>query len=144
MKWILHVVAAATFCLGLVLALGVAVAQEEVDVRPASVAAESWLELLDTGRFGESWVQGAATFKGAISRTAWETAVQQARGTVGNLVKRKIRSARHATSLPNAPAGEYVVIQNDVTFENRPLASETVTMMKQPDGTWRAAGYFIH
>ena len=122
----------------------VALAQEEVDVRPASAAAESWLGLVDAGRYGESWTQGAATFKGAISRVDWETAAQQARGSVGGLVKRKIRSARHAMSLPNAPAGEYVVIQNDVAFENRPLAAETVTMMKQADGSWRVAGYFIH
>ena len=126
------------------IAAAVAFAQEEVDVRPASAAAESWLGLVDAGRYGESWAQGAATFKGAISRVDWETAAQQARGSVGGLVKRKIRSARHALSLPNAPAGEYVVIQNDVTFENRPLAAETVTVMKQPDGSWRVAGYFIH
>ena len=119
-------------------------AQEEIDVRPASAAAESWLELVDTGRFGESWERGAATFKSAITRVAWETGVQQARGMVGGLVKRKIRSARHAFTLPNAPEGEYVVIQNDVAFENRPLAAETVTMMKQADGSWRVAGYFIH
>ena len=134
----------ASLAAALLLAGSAALAQEEVDVRPASTAAASWLELVDAGRYGESWAQGAATFKGAISRIDWETAAQQARGSVGGLVKRKIRSARHALSLPNAPAGEYVVIQNDVTFENRPLAAETVTMMKQADGSWRVAGYFIH
>ena len=134
----------AVLVLAALIGVTVAFAQEEVDVRPASTAAESWLELVDAGRYGASWEAGAITFKSALSRTAWETAVQQARGSVGGLIKRKIRSARHAMNLPNAPQGEYVVIQNDVNFENRPLAAETVTLMKQPDGSWRVAGYFIH
>lgn len=134
----------AILVLALLIGGTLALAQEEVDVRPASAAAESWLQLVDAGRYGASWEAGAITFKAALGKASWETAVQQARGSVGGLVKRKIRSARHATNLPNAPQGEYVVIQNDVNFENRPLAAETVTMMKQPDGSWRVAGYFIH
>lgn len=126
------------------LAWTVASAQEEVDIRPASAAAESWLELVEAGRYGESWEQASVTFKDAITRVKWETTVQQARGLVGNLVKRKLRTARHVHNLPNAPEGEYVVIQNEARFENRPLASETVTLMKQADGSWRVAGYFIH
>jgi hypothetical protein len=29
-------------------------------------------------------------------------------------------------------------------FENRPLSTETVTLMRQADGSWKVAGYFIH
>ena len=138
MRFLWHAAAAAF------LAWNVASAQEEVDVCPASAAAESWLELVDAGRYGESWEQGAATFKQAIERVKWEATVQQARGMVGMLVKRKLRTARHVHNLPNAPEGEYVVIQNEARFDNRPLASETVTVMRQADGSWRVAGYFIH
>jgi hypothetical protein len=138
MRILWHAAAAA------LLAWNVAWAQEEVDVRPASAAAETWLALVDAGRYGESWDEGAATFKTAIERLKWETTVQDARGMVGNLVKRKLRTARHAHNLPNAPEGEYVVIQNEARFENRPLASETVTVMKAGRRSWRVAGYFIH
>lgn len=138
MKMILWHAAAAALLAG-----SLAVAQEEIDVRPASAAAESWLELLDKGHFGASWDEGSANFKEAITRVKWETSVEEARSKLGVLVKRKLRSARHARNLPNAPEGEYVVIQNDTRFESR-LVTETVTVMKQPDGSWRVAGYFIY
>ena len=138
MRMLWYVAAAAALLAGTL-----ARAQEEVDVRPASTAAEAWLELVDQGRFGASWDEAAITFKAAIARLKWETTVQDARNSLGVLVKRKLRSARHARNLPNAPEGEYVVIQNDTRFESR-LAIETVTMMRQPDGAWRVAGYFVH
>jgi hypothetical protein len=119
-------------------------AQEEVDVRPATRSAEAWLELIDGGQYGASWDAGAATFREAIARLKWETSLQDARAQLGAVVKRKLRSARHARNLPNSPAGEYVVIENEARFEGRPLATETITLMKQADGSWRVAGYFIH
>ncbi|HXF81037.1 MAG TPA: DUF4019 domain-containing protein, partial [Usitatibacter sp.] len=61
-----------------------------------------------------------------------------------NLIARKVRSARYTRELPNAPAGEYVVIQYDTRFERVPHAVETVTPMKDPDGTWRVSGYFVN
>ena len=119
-------------------------AQEEVDVRPATRAADEWLALVDTGRYGASWEAGAATFKEAIDRVKWETMVDAARGKIGVVLKRKLRVARHMRNLPNSPEGEYVVIENETHFENRVLSTETVTLMKQADGSWRVAGYFIH
>jgi hypothetical protein len=36
-----------------------------------------------------------------------------------------------------------VVIQFDTRFENRPLSMETVTPMREKDGSWKVSGYFI-
>jgi Protein of unknown function (DUF4019) len=36
-----------------------------------------------------------------------------------------------------------VIAQYDTSFEKKESAVETVTMMKDKDGSWRAAGYFI-
>jgi hypothetical protein len=46
-------------------------------------------------------------------------------------------------SLPGAPDGEYVVIQYRTSFENKNDAIETVTPMKDTDGTWRVSGYYV-
>ena len=43
----------------------------------------------------------------------------------------------------DAAQGEYVVIEFASRFENRPLAVETVTPMRDKDGAWRVSGYFI-
>jgi len=119
-------------------------AQEDFDSRPAIEAGDAWLALVDTERYGESWETASPSFKDAIARVPWEVAAQEAREKVGTLVKRKLRSAKSTLNPPNSPPGEYVVIQNDTVFAKRGLVMETLTLMKQPDGRWKVAGYFIH
>jgi hypothetical protein len=128
----------------LVTAAALANAQEEVDVRPATQVADAWLALVDAGRYGASWDAGAASFQEAIGRVKWETTIDAARGKLGVVAKRKLRVARYVRNLPNAPEGEYVLIENETHFENRAGSIETLSLMKQADGSWKVAGYFIH
>ena len=132
--------------LAMVLAWNVARAEseEEFDARPATEAADAWLTLVDTGRFGESWDAAAPTFREALTRLKWEVAVDEARNKVGAMLRRKMRSARSVVNPPNSAPGEYVVIEFETWFQNRPRATETVTLMKVAEGRWKAAGYFIH
>lgn len=50
---------------------------------------------------------------------------------------------QYATELPGAPDGEYVVLEFETTFEHKKKGGERVVMMKEPDGSWRAAGYYV-
>ncbi|MGZ5037978.1 MAG: DUF4019 domain-containing protein [Usitatibacter sp.] len=120
-----------------------ALADEELDTSPAMSAAQSWLSLVDAGRQDESWDQAAAIFREKIPKVKWQTAVEAARGPLGVLIARKMRSATYARTLPDAPPGDYLVIVYDSRFENLPHATETVTPMREKDGTWKVAGYFI-
>lgn len=55
-----------------------------------------------------------------------------------------MKGATYATKLPGAPDGEYVVIQYKASFANKESAVETITPMKEADGTtWHVSGYFI-
>jgi hypothetical protein len=54
-----------------------------------------------------------------------------------------VKKTQSAASLPGAPDGQYVVVQFDTVFADKPSAVETVTFMLENDGQWRAAGYFI-
>jgi hypothetical protein len=65
------------------------------------------------------------------------------RGPLGNAVSRNLLSRQYTTTLPGAPDGEYVVIQYETSFENKKVAVETVTPMKDADGHWRVSGYYI-
>ena len=98
---------------------------------------------MDSGRYGQSWEDAAELFKQTIPKLRWETTVQAVREPLGIVVGRKLRSMTYARILPNAPEGEYVVIQFDTRFENRPLSVETVTPMREKDGSWKVSGYFI-
>ncbi len=115
----------------------------EVPEDAAQAAAESWLKLVDAEQYGESWEGAAALFKGAVTRDQWVQAASGARGPLGELVSRKIRSRQYTEQVPGAPDGKYVILQFDAVFENKASAIETVTPMLDEDGVWRVSGYFI-
>jgi hypothetical protein len=109
----------------------------------AQAAAESWLKLVDAGRYGESWDAAAALFKGAVTREQWIQAASGVRGPLGALLSREIHSRDYTEQLPGAPDGKYVVLQFDAAYEKKASAVETVTPMLDDDGVWRVSGYFI-
>jgi len=109
----------------------------------AQPAAEAWLALVDAGRYGESWTEAAAYFKGAITADAWTKSVGAVRGPIGSLKSRTLLGAKPATSLPGAPDGEYVVFQFTASFDQKANAVETVTVTHEKDGVWKVSGYYV-
>jgi hypothetical protein len=117
-------------------------AQEAGIVTKAEVAAKQWLALIDSGNYAASWEQAAGTFKAGFSKEIWMKIIPD-RAPVGAAKSRKLKFAEFATSLPGTPEGKYVVIQYDTQFENWLSAIETVTLLKEKDGSWRVSDYFI-
>lgn len=118
-------------------------ADEAASQKAAEQAAQTWLALVDSGNYGESWSQASQLFKQQVTAAQWESAVKAARGPLGKLQSRQVKSAQYTRTLPGAPDGEYVVIQYGSAFENKKSATETVTPMKDKDGRWRVSGYYI-
>lgn len=127
----------------LLLLAGPSLADEKAAVSQAQAAATRWLALTDASKYGASWDEASSLFKAAITRTNWESALKGARAPLGALRARKVRAATFTRTIPGAPDGEYVVIQFDTQFENKAAAVETVTPMREKDGTWRVGGYFV-
>jgi hypothetical protein len=129
-------------------AIGIAVAtlpkaaDEQIDTVPATNAALAWLAVVDAGKYGESWQTAAEYFRDNITQSRWETLLADARGKLGHVQARKATSVQYARDLPKAPPGEYVMIQYTTRFENG-LHTETVTPMKEKDGSWKVSGYQI-
>ena len=117
--------------------------EEGVDTGPAMRAMEAWLSVLDEGRYGTGWESAAAYLREGVPKLRFETAIQAVREPLGIVVSRKIRTAQHSRVLPGAPPGDYVVMQFTTRFANGPPVVETVTAIREPDGAWKAAGYFI-
>ncbi len=109
----------------------------------AQQSAESWLALTDSGKYDDSWNEAAEAFKGAVTQDQWVSAMNAVRAPLGKIVSRKLKSVTHTKDLPNAPAGEYVVIQYETSFEKKAGAVETITPMLDKDGKWKVSGYFI-
>jgi len=115
-----------------------------VDKEKAAVnAAETWLTLVDTGKYSESWQEAAEYFRNSVEPDQWEQMLQSVRTPLGKMISRKLKTKTYKTALPGAPDGQYVVIQFETSFQNKKFAIETVTPMFDKDGRWRVSGYYI-
>ena len=112
-------------------------------VAAAQGTARAWLHLVDGGRYGESWDSAATLVRHAVTRSGWDDAVRKARGPFEPLGGRALLSASFQTRLPNAPPGQYVVLQYETKGGGGKTVIEMVTPMKDEDGRWRVAGYYI-
>lgn len=132
-----------TFLAAGLLWLGASAALSSNSSEAAQAAALHWLGLVDSGNYSQSWITASSLFREKISQSKWETAVSSARSPFGKLISRRFESATPTQSLPGVPDGNYVVIRFASSFERDANAVETVTPMKDKDGAWHIAGYFI-
>ena len=109
----------------------------------AERAARAWLALADSTDAAGTWAAAASLFQDAVPEDVWARSLQAARAPLGSVVARALRNAHAVSELPGAPDGEYVVLEFDTQFERKHAAVETVTPMRDRDGTWRVSGYYI-
>lgn len=109
----------------------------------AKQAADQWLKLVDDADYKQSWESASSLFKNAVTEDQWAQRVGAVREPLGQVLARKLKTARYATSLPGAPDGKYVVITYAASFQKKKSAVETVTPMLDADGEWRVSGYYI-
>ena len=106
-------------------------------------AAESWLALVDAGEYDRSWEEAASLFRNAVTKEQWVNSLGGVRKPLGRTLSRTVLSRTLTLSLPGVPDGEYVVIQYRTSYKGKREAVETVTPMKDKDGSWRVSGYYI-
>jgi hypothetical protein len=109
----------------------------------AQKSAEQWLALIDAGNYAESWKTAAGFFQAAVPQDQWGHTIAAVREPLGDLVSRQLKSAQYSEFLPDAPAGNYVVLQFNTSFANKNAAVETITPKLDPDGQWKVSGYYI-
>ena len=123
--------------------LGLCAYTQQKPEQLAQQSAESWLALVDSGKYAESWQESASLFKAHVSKEDWQKMLHASRDPLGTMLSRKFKAATYTKTLPGAPDGEYVVIQYQSSFEHKQSAVETITPMLDKDGQWRVSGYFI-
>ena len=109
----------------------------------ATAASSDWLAVVDAGDYGKSWDEAAALLRKNMTKAQWERAAGSVRKQTGPLKSRELQSAQPAHELPGVPAGDYVVLTYRSSFADAPVATETVTPMREADGKWRVAGYRV-
>jgi hypothetical protein len=135
---------ASILVLAAALSASLACAQDTSSIRDATEAANRWLAAADSGNAGATWDQAAGVFQSAVPKGVWESQLKAVRERLGAVQLRQVLSAQFTRSLPGAPAGEYVVIRYGTRFEHAANAVETVTPMRDKDGSWKVSGYFVN
>lgn len=118
-------------------------AQRASAVHKGQEAAVAWLDLLDSGQYAASWDQAAPQLQRKVPSLAWEARVRAQRAPLGPLVARRLKWANYTETLPELPAGQYVVLEYETRFANRVSAAETVTPIKDSNGIWRVGAYSV-
>ncbi len=132
-------------------------------VSPARAATEEptssawqWLELLDHGKYSESWAEGSALFRARITERSWESKVQIFHDAVGAIVWRDVLGVSSVADPAGLPRGQYAVVHYRSKFSNTGQSTdatagqtaakseyqETVFLL-QENGLWRVATYDI-
>jgi hypothetical protein len=130
----------------LLLLCSIEVAANDNLLEQATQDANAWLEMVDAGKYSETWTQTSAFFQKRESITEWHRQVAFARQPLGSVISRILAHTEFITSLPGAPDGQYVVLQYVICFAHRKVEVETLTMMLDADGQdaqWRVVDYII-
>lgn len=121
----------------------VASAEENNILDKVESSARSWLELVDGGKYKESWENSSALFRTKASESEWIKSITAIRGSRGAINARYIATAGATKTLSGFPDGEYVVLQFYITFTAKGLALETIAQAKSPDETWQVVEYSL-
>ena len=113
-----------------------------VDVSTEIGPATSWLEVVDSGKYANSWQQAGAFFQENVPEALWVSKLEQVRTPLGIVKSREGISRQVLTSIPQLPDGEYVILEFQTDFENKANSIETVTLKKSAE-QWQVIGYFI-
>ena len=106
-------------------------------------SAQAWLEIVDSGKYTESWEEAAEYFKSAVTKEEWETTIHAVRNPFGKVGSRMLKSQKYTTSLPGTPYRDHIVIQYNTTFDKKKAAVETITLIIDKDGKWKMLNYDI-
>src|SRR5690606_25765584 len=94
---------------------------QEPDAAPtreqaAQRAAEIWLALIGEAKYAESWQAAGSQIKQAVTSEQWTQQGANVAAQLGAFQRRELQDAQHTTELPNAPAGEYMVLTYSSAF----------------------------
>lgn len=128
--------------LGLFFSVGTPSADEKAE-KAALAASAKWLAVVDNGDYAKSWDRAAGIFRAMEVKMEWQTKLKTYRAPLGKVSERNVKSKQYTKTLPDAPEGEYFVIQYETIFTSKQTITETVTSVLEKDGKWKVAGYYI-
>ncbi len=108
-------------------------------------AAEAWLQLIDEGKYAESWEAASELFwqnmrKMGKGKSFWEKLLRTTRTPLGPLKERRLLTKELKDSVPMAPPGEYIELRYGALYEGK-LVEERLVLNLEKDSGWRVVSY---
>ena len=126
----------------ILLALALGTGAEPSDQQPDLAAASSWIHLVDTQHWDDSWADAGTLFRSQMPQPRWASTIAPIREPLGAVSSRVVKGITKSKSLPGAPDGDYEIVQFQTSFANKVAATETVVVSHEASG-WKVDGYFI-
>lgn len=115
-------------------------AQDPADqTEEAREAADAWLALFDANDIEATYDAAAEAFKTQVELQDWEAQAAQVKQAVGELDGRTYMETTYADELPQAPEGDYMIVQYETQYANLNV-TEYVILVQEGD-TWRMVGF---
>lgn len=113
------------------------------EMAASAIAAKSWIELVDKGKYAESWDASSSLLKRTMSKAEWVRVLEATRKPLGNASSRTIIDQRPAPNPKGLPPGDYMVVLYSTVFDTKPKGKELITMEQGDDGQWRVMTYLV-
>ena len=111
----------------------------EEEAKAGSLAAQKWLEMIDSGNYKQAWSSAHGFLHGTMPEDKWVKETTKARNKLGAVIERTLTSSKYMTKLPfpGAPEGEYVISTFETKFKKKGRRIQTVIVAKTDDGIWQ-------
>ena len=116
---------------------------EQTAEQAAQKVAGSWLPLLDSQKYEESWEALSPKTKERYSKRQWGVGMMGFRQPLGKLKSRTFGKVVYTKSLQGYPEHEGAIVRFDSAYENKESVIELVGVIHDKDGKWRVLLYTI-
>jgi hypothetical protein len=105
-------------------------------------AALNWLNLIDRKKYTQAYSLTSPYFKERVKEVNWLNKIESALQMDAPVSERKLINSKYLTSMPDAPDGEYYVMQFSSERADNTEVIETITPVLD-NGQWKVCGYYI-
>jgi hypothetical protein len=105
-------------------------------------AAVQFLRLLDDEKSDQTWAAVSPLLKATTSEIIWSNGIKTMRLGLGAIKERESLRIGFSGQMPDAPAGNYAVVECVATFATGPVREKVV--FREDAKQWLVVGYFIH
>lgn len=112
----------------------------ESEKQASLISAQAWLNLVDNGRYEESWDQGSSMLRRSVTKNEWKEILNVMRKSLGTVSRRAVVQQLPAQNPKNLPRGKYMVILYQTSFSSKSNVQELLTLSFE-SGQWKVITY---